>query len=228
MGDDAVREYLHREEPEGVWGTLWLCVNPFTRLDGWTSLLVGVLVVVGTVAVAIGGRVHFDGVMDLHVGRITPAWFFASEALADWLIVSLVFWAGAAIFARKTKPRAVDFFGMLGVGRLPFLLSGLLFMPGMLGGLANAVGRAATQNLAHPEQILAQMAAVPGFWWFVVGTIVMMGIMLWGMFLNYFAVREASGMEIGPAVGLFIGGTILAEVISKLAILAPFHFGLLH
>jgi hypothetical protein len=224
MGDEAVREYLHREGPRGVWGSLWLCVNPFTRLDGWNAMAVGLFVVAGTVAVAIGGHVHFDGVMDLHVGRITSAWFFAYEALADWLIVALIFWAGAAIFARKTKPRALDFFGMLGVGRLPFLMSGLLFLPGLLGGLMDEVNKVVQQGLAHPDQLMSQLLAMPGFVWLVVGIGVMMAIFLWGMFLNYFAVREASGMEIGPAVGLFIGGTILAEIVSKVAILGVLYF----
>jgi hypothetical protein len=218
MGDDAVRQYLHKDEPRGLWGTLWLCVNPFTRLDGWTALGLGLLVVAGTAVVAVFGRVHFDGVMDLHVGAGARPWFFAFEALADWLIVALIFWAAAAIFSRS-KPRALDFFGMLGIGRLPFLIAGAVWIRPILGGLMDGLTRALALGLAQPGQIMQQLATVPGIGWIVVGACVTMVIMLWGLFLNFFAVREASGMATGPAVGLFAGGAIVAEILSKIAII---------
>jgi hypothetical protein len=52
---------------------------------------------------------------------------------------------------------------------------------------------------------------------------VTMAIMVWGLFLNYFAVKEASGLETGPAVGVFAVGTLVAEIVSKVAIVAALH-----
>jgi hypothetical protein len=219
MSDEVVRQYLRKDEPRGIWGTLWLCVNPFTRVDGWPALGWGVFIVAATAVVAIRAQVNFDGVMDLHVNPAfhAPAWFLAFEGVADWLIVALLFWAAGAIFARP-RPRGLDFLGMLAIGRLPFLLSGILLLPSLLGKLMGPLTTILTQTAQHPDQLLQQIMTVPGIWWIMVGMAVMMALMLWGAFLNFFAVKEASGLETGPAIGVYVAGVIVAESISKIVI----------
>jgi len=64
MSDEMVREYLQRDNAT----TASPLVNPFTRLSGGPALVLGLLIVAATVAVAVLGKVHYDGLMDVHVG----------------------------------------------------------------------------------------------------------------------------------------------------------------
>jgi hypothetical protein len=167
------------------------------------------------------GRVHYDGVMDMHVGAGAKPVAFAAEAILDWLIVALLFWGAAAIFSKsKPKPRALDFFGMLGIGRLPFLLAGILWIPSLLGGLMGPLTTTLMSAQSQPNQLMTHLMAVPGIGWFFAGLAATMVIFAWGLVLNFFAVKEASGMETGPAVAVFAVGTILAEIASKVAVIA--------
>jgi len=210
MSDELVREYLNKDEPtsRGM-----LLVNPFTRLSGWPALGVGLIIVLATAAVAVFGRVHYDGIMDVHVGRIVPAGIFAAEAFLDWLVVAVLFWIAGAAFGAGAR-RVVDYFAMSAIGRLPFVLVGLCWMDSALGRFLKSLENIqATQILSY----LQQTGALP---WVIGGGLLTMLIMLWGLFLNFFALREASGMKTGKAVGVYAGVIVAGEVISKLIALA--------
>jgi hypothetical protein len=208
MSDDMVRGYLTKDQPANK---LMLLINPFTKLAGVPALGLGLLIVAATVAVAVAGRVLYDGIMDLHVGLTVPAWKLAVMPVADWLIVALLFLLAGSLWGARPQ-RVVDYFGMSAVGRLPFLLAGLIWIEPVLGRFIPALMKLAqTTPGATPD-----FAAIPGLPWVVLGGLATMAIMLWGLFLNFFALREASGMKISLAIRAYIGIIILGEIISKL------------
>ncbi|MHB8996978.1 MAG: hypothetical protein ACYC63_17170 [Armatimonadota bacterium] len=212
MSDDMVRGYLTKDQPASK---LMLLINPFTKLAGWPALGLGLLVVAATVAIAVAGRVLYDGIMDVHVGLAVPSWVLAILPLADWLIVAILFLLAGMIWGAKPQ-RVVDYFGMSALGRLPFLLVGLLWMEPVLGRFTPALMKLAqTTPGATPD-----FAAIPGFAWIVLGGVATMAIMLWGLFLNFFALREASGMKINLAIRAYIGIIIIGEILSKLLVMA--------
>lgn len=202
MSDDIVREYLTREAPRN---RLMLLVNPFTRLSGSRALVVGLAIVLATVAVAILGNVRYDGIADLHTGQGAPL-----EPVLDWLTVALLFLVGGLIWAPKTQSH-LDYFGMSAVGRLPFVLVGLIWMRPALGQLLDPLMHL---NPASPPNLMA----LPGFPWIVAGGLVTMLLMAWGLFLNFFALREASGMKTDRAVLVYAGVVVLGEIISKVIV----------
>lgn len=210
MSDEMVRQYLQRD---GGQSKLILLVNPFTRLAGWPALGLGLLVVAATMLVAVVGSVHFDGVMDVHLAAASSSPALALEPLLDWLVVALLFLVAGLVWARGPQ-RVMEYFAMSAVGRLPFLLAGLLWSRQGLGG---AVGVAIGQVTERPPA-LPSLGSMPGLPWLVVGGVLTIAVMLWGLFLNFFALREASGMPTGRAVGAYVAVIVVGEIVSKLLV----------
>lgn len=214
MSDEVVQKYLRPNGPRGVGRWLMLLVNPFTYVAGWQALGWGLVVLAATVAVAVTGRIHYDGVMDMHISPVkAPGWLYAFEPVADWLIVALVFWLAGRIFS-QSKQRGIDYFGTTAVARLPYLVAGLLWMPSLLGRFAEPLSRMAGAG----EQILEQFMGLPGLPWLIIGLLTTMVLVAWLAVINYFALKESSGMTHTRALGVFVGAAIVAEIVSKLAI----------
>ncbi len=219
MNNETVQQYVRGNDQPGVGRWLMLLVNPFTYVAGWQALGWGLLVLAATIAVAVTGRVHYDGVADMHISPVAaPGWFYAFEPVADWLIVALVFWFAGRIFSRS-KQRGVDYFGTTALARLPYLIAGILWMPSLLGRFAEPLSRMAGAG----EQMSEQFMSLPGLPWFIVGIMVTLVLVAWLAVVNYFALKESSGMSHSRAVGVFIGAAIVAEIVSKLAILLVGH-----
>jgi len=234
MSDEVVREFLRRDEATGRG---MLLVNPFTLLSGGSALLVGLLVVAATVLLAAHGGVRFDGIADLHVGTgapvqmwrtpgveahaeppytgpLFPVWAVAALPVMDWLVVAVLFWVAGAVFGSGPR-RLVDYFAMSAVGRLPFALAGLMWTDGLLGHFLGALG-----NL-QASQVISYLQQTGAFPWIIAGGLLTMLIMAWGLFLNFFALRESSGMKTGKAIGVYVGVIVVGEIISKVLAMAP-------
>jgi hypothetical protein len=61
---------------------IWL-FDPFTYIAGWQALLTGLAAIVITALLGSVGNVHFDGVLDMHIGAKAPLWFFVVEGFMD-------------------------------------------------------------------------------------------------------------------------------------------------
>jgi hypothetical protein len=212
--EEMVRNYLRGDEPQGVGRWLLLLVNPFALVAGWQALAVGLVVIAGTAAVAVYGRVHYDGVMDLHVSPApAPAWLYAFEPIMDWLVVAGVFWAAGRIFSRS-RQRVLDYFGTTALGRLPYLIAGVLWTPPLLGGLMTPI----LAFKGPMEDLPRQLQSMHGLPWLVVGSMVTLGLIVWLAVANYFALSQSSGLKSGRAIGVFLGAAVVAEIVSKIAL----------
>ncbi len=214
MNNEIVQRYVRGNDQPGVGRWLMLLVNPFTYVAGWQALGWGLLVLAATIAVAVTGRIHYDGVADMHISPVeAPEWFYAFEPVADWLMVALVFWLAGRVFSRS-RQRAIDYFGTTAVARLPYLIVGALWMPSLLGRFAEPLSRMAGAG----EQMSEQFMSVPGLPWLIIGILITLLLVAWLAVINYFALKESSGMSPGRALAVFIGAAIVAEIFSKIAI----------
>ena len=210
MSDQMMERYVRGHPPQGFRGWLMVLVNPFTYVAGWQALAGGVAVLAATVVVAVSGRIHYDGVVDLHISSVTaPAWLYAFEPVADWLIVALVFCLAGRLFSRS-KQRVIDYFGTTAVARFPYLIAGMLWMPSLLGGVLKPF----TDARMSAEEALG-LAGLP---WVVIGGLFTVVLIAWLAMMNYFALKESSGMKSPKAVWVFIVAAIVAEVVSKVAL----------
>jgi hypothetical protein len=119
------------------------------------------------------------------------------DQLVAWLLPAAVFFAYARVFSRHA--RIVDFIGMVGLARVPVLLSSLV--TGLL--LRDAV--------ADPFRM------TPGLLLVAASGLLFLGLHIT---LLYTGFKNASGLTGARLVGGFIGMCITAEVLSKLALFA--------
>lgn len=224
MNEETVRSYVRGEQAQGPSRRFMFLANPFTYVAGWQALGWGLLVLAATMVVAVTGRIHFDGVMDLHIAPVkAPPWFYAFEPAADWLVVAVVFWLAGAIFSRS-KQRPIDYFGTTALARFPYLIAGILFLPPLLGGIVESLTKLLFSG-QDPAGMSRQILGLPGLPWLIIGSLFMLVLIAWLGVLNYFALRESSGMKATTALGVFVGAAIVAEIISKLAIGLAAHRG---
>jgi len=192
----------------------WL-FNPFHYVAGLTALGLGLAAVVAASLVGALSHTHFDGVLDVHMGAVAPLWVFVAEGLIDWLAMGVLLFLGGMLISRS-RPRAVDVFGTQALARAPMVavaFCGLL--PGNQRYTAYLVSKL-TPNAA-------EVAAAPGdVAVFAIAAVVMLAMLVWMVALMYRAFAVSCNVRGGKAIGVFIAAILLAEALSKVAILALF------
>ena len=76
----------------------WL-LNPFEFIAGPQSLLIGITAICLTAPISYLARVHYDGAIDIHIGAVTPLWFYFASQIIGWLSVSVVLYIAGKIFS---------------------------------------------------------------------------------------------------------------------------------
>jgi hypothetical protein len=155
------------------------------------------------------GNTHFDGVLDTHKGAHFPLWVFLAEGIIDWLCLAAVLLAlGKAI--SKTSFRAFDVLGTQALARWPMVWVGLLMLPDAIRRFGAQLLDQVANPGAKPEINVADavvcclvvIASIPFFCWTV--------------YLMYKAFSVSCNVKGVKAIGTFVGGLIVAEVLSKL------------
>jgi hypothetical protein len=171
-------------------------LDPFERFGGGVAAVAGLALALAGFGVSRLG-VRFDGFLDMHVSRtVVPSLQVALvDQLASWLVPALCFWAYARVLSRSV--RLVDFVGMVGLARVPVVVSAVL------------------------NVLLLRMVTVdasrftPGLLLVAVVGLVFLALHLT---LLYRGFKNASGLSGAKLVGGFIGVGLAAEVLSKLVL----------
>ena len=184
----------------------WL-FNPFHYLSGESALPLGLLAISLTAGVGFFRRIHVDGVLDVHLGRPAPFWFFLAEGLIDWLCLTL-FLGLAALVLSRSRVRLIDLAGMQALARAPQLLAVALL------GWADVTCVIALAKGAPAASCGTAAIAV-----FVLLTLAMMVGVAWMVALMYRAFAVACNVSGGRGAAGFIPALLLAEVLSKVLII---------
>jgi len=183
----------------------WL-LNPFHYLSGESALPLGLLAIALTAVVGFFRRIHVDGVLDVHLGRPAPFWFFLAEGVIDWLCLTL-FLGIAALVLSRSRVRLIDLAGMQALARAPQLLAvALLAVTDVRCIVALAKGGSAAS--CGPSAIVA----------FVLLSVAMLVGVVWMVALMYRAFAVACNVSGGRGAAGFIPALLLAEVLSKILI----------
>lgn len=203
-----MNEVLQSKNNVGTW-----LFSPFTRIAGWTALVLGVGAILAAGLIGSVSKTHFDGVLDTHSGLAAPLWVFLAEGLINWLCLAVVLWLAGRL-AGKSSFRALDLFATQALARWPTLFIALAtLLPGYQrfgAELMRQYGLAAEG--AAPQ---AADAAAFGF-----AVVVMLVVIVWMVALMYRSYRFVCNLPLGRAVTTFIVGLLIAEVASK-AVLVP-------
>ena len=173
-------------------------LDPFVRFGGGIAAAVGVAGAGASIAITRLGA-SFDGALDLHIGHVPPLGTAIVQQGAAFVLPALAFWAYAR--TRSAHVRLVDFFGMIGLGRVPVIL-------GALPMIALAPPEPASVSDIHFTPALVLVAFL---------AFVMLGLQV---ALYFFGFRNASGLS-GKTLGIGFAVMLLAvEIASKLVLIA--------
>ena len=189
----------------------WL-FDPFTYIAGARSLLLGLVAVLFACLVGFFSNTHFDGVLDVHTGRRASAGAFLLEGIIDWLsLASMLFIAGK--LSSRTAFRAIDLFGTQALARWPTVITASAALAPPYRRLAAAIGAAfmrSESSFSPPATDLAVFALV---------LLVMLFAQVLMVVLMYRAYSLCCNLKGLRAAITFIIGLVVAELISKLAIM---------
>ena len=188
----------------------WL-FNPFQFIAGYSALLVGLLIILASAYLGSLSNSHFDGVLDLHIGKAAPLWFFTTEVMIDWLCLSIAVLITGFIVSRSSF-RIIDVFGTQALARVPYLFAAVAVLP---KGFTRFAEYLAAKAMQQTSTVTIESTDVL---FFVVGVIVSLLMIIWMVVLMYRAYSVSCNTKGSKAIGSFIAALIIAEILSKIAI----------
>lgn len=189
--------------------------HPFHRIAGVQALGLGLVTVIAAGLLGAAQGLHFDGVLDLHVGRSAPWWLFVAEGLIDWLCLALVLLAAGRLVSRSAF-RSIDLIGTQALARWPMLGVALACLAPGFHRFNQELLKALT-NL-KPGEIPSLPTDSPDVVVFAVVTLVMLLGTVWMVALMWKSFSHCCNVRGGRAVTAFVLGLLAAEVLSKLLV----------
>ena len=193
-----------------------LLFHPFVRVAGLQSLLLGLAGMALASGLGSLQGLHFDGVLDVHVGARLPWWVSLTEGLIDWLSLALLLFIAGKIVS-SSRFRAVDLFGTQALARWPMVLVSLFcFAPGF-HRYSNALTEALLAMAAKPGKMLLPPLNADALV-FGLALFVMIACTVWMVALMWKSFAHSCNARGGKAVAAFVISLLLAEVLSKVMI----------
>ena len=189
----------------------WL-FNPFRFMAGYKALLLGLGFILVSAFIGSLGNTHFDGVLDVHTGMEAPLWYFFAEGIIDWLAIAIpLFFFG--LIVSSSSLRMIDVFGTQALARWPYLITSFVMLP----EANRRVGAYLMAKFTTGNSLALSFTdmAIFGFAMFMV--IVMV---VWMVALMYRAYAVSCNIKGAKAIVTFIISLLMAEIVSKVLILA--------
>ena len=176
-------------------------IRPFHYLSGEKALVLGLIGVLISSALAFSIEAHFNGTFNIKfVSKTVPAYWSFIEPFINVAVISLVF--GLLGLANKKPFRWIDLVGFNLAARIPILLL-------TAGMLLAGIDRASSQELLK--------AAVNGnidsnFTGFMIYSFVSLPVLIYTIYLVYHANSTVLNLKKFKGVALFIGGIVVTEI----------------
>ena len=84
-----------------------------------------------TTVVSYSSHIHFPDPISVKVAIGLPLWVYLVQNLANWLVVSVLFYIAALVLS-KSSVRAIDIFGTQALARAPYLIASFTGFTGVL------------------------------------------------------------------------------------------------
>ena len=186
----------------------WL-FNPFEIIAGFTSLFIGLSVILLSSVICYFGKVHLDGVLDLHAGSDTNLITAFAEGIINWLSITLMLFITGLIIS-KSSIRFIDVAGTQALARFPYFIASLasFLFP--------------TEKIMHyfEWKFLQKGDAVElggtDIFLFGIQTLIMLACAIWIIVLMYRAYSISCNVKGAKGIISFIAGLLVAEIISKI------------
>ena len=178
----------------------WL-FNPFVYLAGSRALFLGLIAMLATSFIGYYSHIHFDGVIDIHLGSITSMNYFLEQVI-DLGTIVVLFFIGGLIFSRSSI-RLIDVAGTLALARW------VMIFPAIIGFFISAP-TAPPHTIEGILKTLTPGMVVFGLFGVVFG--------IWMIALMYYAFTVSCNMKGGKATAIFIAVLVIAEIMSSFII----------
>ena len=180
----------------------WL-FNPFKYIAGGKALLLGMGAVLVTAILSMALTVHLDGVIDLHLGRVSPSYIYFIEPLIDWICLLIPLYIFGKSFS-VSHVRLVDMAGTSALARYPMFFAVLVSM-------------LSPQNIGDPNSFIQQLQTDPALIVHLVITgLFLIPFIVWTVALLYNAYAVSAHLKGPKATWSFIASLFIGEVLSKI------------
>ncbi|MDF1678046.1 MAG: hypothetical protein P1U32_05060 [Legionellaceae bacterium] len=184
-------------------------LNPFQKIAGWKALLIGMMVIILTSAIAVKAKLYFLGPMSTINASVlgkqsitSPFFFMLYQNMICWLVLSILLMLTAKVL-QKHKIRIVDFLGTVALARIPTLIATLYLMvvrmeyPSVL-----------EIDLSHGYQLHYSIAQY-------ILTLPVIILAIWQAVIYFYAFKESSGLTGKKLTFGFLAAIILAETVAQ-------------
>ena len=195
--------------------------NPFHYIAGPQALGLGIAILAVTAAICMASGSHLDGVLDFHTGAVAPWWVYWVEGPIDWLVLSVLLWAGGKLVS-TSRVRAVDVFGTQALARYPYALLALVFLAPPVRAAMERVMVA--MMLAATGGSASMFAGVSTFdvVVFFSAMALVFGMLVWMIALMYRGFAVSCNLSGVKGAVLFAVLLLCAEVLSKVGLIAVY------
>lgn len=201
-------------EPPSIRFRDWL-FDPFTYVAGARSLAIGLAAILLAGLIASLSNSHFDGVLDFHTGAPAPLPLVFLEGIANWLALTVVLLILGKLVSR-TAFRAIDLLGTQAMARWPTAIASIAALtPAYRRSLA-ALLEGFRSSPAAPHLGSADLAV------FGLAAVVVILAMIWMVVLMYRSFSICCNIKGAKAAVTFAVGLLVAEVVSKIALVRLF------
>lgn len=186
-----------------------LLVNPFERFAGFTSLVIGCVVILITSAIALAGNIHLDGVIDLHISKEISVATCLKEGAINWLSMVVFIYIAGLIFSRSSI-RFIDVLGTQALARFPMIIA-------CLGSWlldTDVIQKFIQYKLKQSGEPVT--VGISDWLMFGLSTLLMLLSVVWMIALMYKAYSVSCNIKGTRGVVSFIACILLAEITSKL------------
>ncbi len=178
----------------------WL-FNPFIRIAGARSLIIGLAGIVAAGLAAAGAGIRFDGLLDVHAGYQVALWVPVVDGLVNWAVFTLLLMVVAILFS-KSAVRLIDIAGTQAMARMPLLLVAAACNLPLIQETFDGIATVLMGGDELDRSTLTGIVAV---------ILVTLGGVVWMVALMWKAFSISCNMRGGRAIALFILALLLGE-----------------
>lgn len=188
----------------------WL-FNPFMYIAGAKALVIGLIAIAAAAFISSMVNVHLDGVLDLHIGKVTPLWIYFAEGFINWLCMTIVL-VCAGFILKGISFRVIDVASTQALARWPMVLSAI-------SGLLPVNQRVMDELVKVAQNPNQPLTVEPiDFALYAAAMIIIMVMLVWMVALMYRAYTVSCNLKGAKGVISFIIALLIAETASKFAI----------
>jgi hypothetical protein len=193
--------------------------NPFNKIAGIKSLLLGLIATIIIIAISYFSHTRFDGVLDIHCGIQSPFLIYVMDNLISWLSLIIVFYP-LSLFTTRFRARFLDVAGTMLLSRFPLIIPSFICF---------YLNRCEISNFFEAKFLHTNVEySVQTMDWilFFVAIITIIIVTIWYIALLYQAFKVNTNLKGIKATVIFIVSLLLAEILSKLALMYTGNFSL--